>query len=113
VLAGRYDRVEDLRADGLQRARVRRMRAQFFEWAAIAAAQLGRPPEVVGERFARAVTEDPFEPRIQSNAASWEAWQGARRQANKQVEVSASASWELSRQLDDTAGSQVGQPVRR
>lgn len=101
LLAGRYDRLEELCAAGLQRARVRRMRAQFYEWAAIAAAQLERPPDVVGERFARAVDEDPFEPRIQANAAAWEKWEAGRKQAKKNV--GANAPWDLPRQLDDVA----------
>lgn len=100
LLSGRYERLEELCAGGLQRSRGHRLRAHFYEWAAIAAAQLGWAPDIVGERFARASAEDPFEPRIQANAAAWEA---ALQQATKtkQVKVTTTAPWDYSRQLDD------------
>jgi tetratricopeptide (TPR) repeat protein len=102
LLAGRYDRLEELCAGGLQRSRGHRVRAQFYEWAAIASAQLGRGPSIVGERFARAMAEDPFEPRIQANAAAWEA---AVQDATKKklAKVTTPAPWDYSRQLDDEA----------
>jgi tetratricopeptide (TPR) repeat protein len=102
LLAGRYERLEELCAEGLRRSRSPRVRAQFYEWAAIAAAQLGRPPDIVGERFARASAEDPFEPRIRTNAAAWEA---ALREAikTKQVTVTAPTPWDYTQHLDDEA----------
>jgi hypothetical protein len=61
----------------------------------------------VGERksvepiAARAVDEDPFEPRIRANATSWEAWEAGRKQ--EKMTVSENAPWDLPRQLDDVA----------
>ncbi|MGH7269494.1 MAG: tetratricopeptide repeat protein [Polyangiaceae bacterium] len=100
LLAGRYDRLEELCTEGLQRSRRHRVRAQFYEWAAIAAAQLGRVPSIVGERFARAMAEDPFEARIQANAAAWEAavQEAAKK---KQAKVTSPSPWDYARQLDD------------
>lgn len=73
LVGGRFQRLEELCAEGAARAHTPTTRAQFFEWSAIAAAQLGRRPAVVRERFARALAEAPFEVRIVTNADAYEA----------------------------------------
>lgn len=102
LLAGRYERLEELCTGGLQRSQSHQVRAQLYEWSAIAAAQLGRPPDVVAERFARAAAEDPFEPRIRANIAVWEA-EGQEGTTKRSANIGASARWAYPRQLDDVA----------
>jgi len=72
LMKGRYERVEALAGDALLRTKRASLRAELFEWSAIAAAQLGRRREVVRERFSSAIAEDPLNERIRRNAEAFE-----------------------------------------
>ncbi len=79
-----YERVELLCAEGLSRATRPSVRAELFEWSAIAGAQLGRRHDLVLERFSSAIAEDPFNERIRRNASAFES---ARRGEPVQADV--------------------------
>ena len=73
LVKGDFARAESLAGAALRHAAPPRLRAALFEWSAIAAAELGRRPETVRERFSSAIAEDPLNERIRQNAEAFEA----------------------------------------
>ncbi|MGK4009284.1 hypothetical protein WMF31_42180 [Sorangium sp. So ce1036] len=95
LLSRRFERLEQLCAEGVSRASTATTRAQFFEWSAIAAAELGKRPAVVLERFSRAIAEDPLEPRIMKNLNAYKATSATPEETPKSIRM---PSWEPPRE---------------
>ncbi|WP_437675827.1 hypothetical protein [Sorangium sp. So ce131] len=95
LLSRRFERLEQLCAEGVSRASTATTRAHFFEWSAIAAAELGRRSAVVLERFSRAIAEDPLEVRIMKNLNAYKATLTAAEKTPKAIRL---PSWEPPRE---------------
>lgn len=68
---GRFVEAEKFCEAGLAHTRRSEARGRLFEWSAIAAAQLGRPPAEVIRRFDRALAELPLDEAVQGNSRKY------------------------------------------